>query len=195
MSEKHPEVDTIFRNLTDWQDELAALRDLLLASALTEEFKWRSPVYTYNGGNVAIIWGFKDRATLGFFKGVLLSDPEGLLEAPGENSRTSRVINFTDVARIKALEPVLNAYICEAIEIEKVGTRIDLPKDDLEYPVELVDRLDGDAEFRTAFDALTPGRRRSWVLHISQAKQPATRVSRIDKAAPLIHAGKGMNGR
>ncbi|WJS86594.1 YdeI/OmpD-associated family protein [Paracoccus sp. TOH] len=192
---RHPEVDALFDELTDWRQELEALRAILLASPLTEEFKWRSPVYTWDGHNVAIIWGFKDRATLGFFKGVLLKDPEGVLEPPGENSRSSRTIDFTDPARVRKLAPVLRAYIDEAIEIEKAGLKVDFPKDDLDYPEELVQRLDGDSGFKAAFEALTPGRRRGWVLHFSQAKQSATRAARIEKAAPRILAGKGMQDR
>lgn len=178
-----------------WRAELLALRAILLDSSLTEDFKWRSPVYTFDGANIAIIWGFKDRAALGFFRGVLMKDPAGLLEAPGENSRSARVVNFTDTAQIAEAEPMLRAYIAEAIGIARAGLRVELPKDDLDYPEELVDRLEQDPAFRDAFEALTPGRRRGWVLHIAQAKQSKTRVSRIDKAAPRILAGKGMHDR
>lgn len=195
MPGTHPKVDDHFAALTEWQAELALLRRILLDSPLTEEFKWRAPVYTWQGQNVAILWSFRDRAGLGFFKGVLLADPAGILEAPGDNSRSMRAVNFTDPARITALTPTLRDYIAKAIAIEAEGRKVDFPKDDLDYPGELVDRLDGDPEFRAAFDALTPGRRRSWVLHFSQAQQAATRLSRIDKAAPLIHAGKGLQGR
>lgn len=195
MPDTDPKVDALIDKMTDWHDEVLALRAILLESPLKEEFKWRSPVYTYDGANVAIIWGFKDRATMGFFKGVLLKDPEGILEAPGDNSRSSRGVNFTDTATIAKLKPVLLAYIDEAIANEKAGLKVDFPKDDLEYPEELVARLDGDADFRTAFEGLTPGRRRGWVLHFSTAKQAATRVARIDKAAPRILQGKGMQDR
>lgn len=188
-------LDAFFSHLTDWRAELLALRAILQDSGLTETFKWSSPVYTAQGGNVAIIWGFKDRAAIGFFKGVLMADPEGVLEAPGDNSRSSRVINFTDLDQIRAATPMLRAYIAEAARIEEQGLKVDLPKDDLDYPEELVSHLDGDAEFREAFEGLTPGRRRSWVLHFSTAKQAATRAARIDKAAPKILQGKGFNDR
>lgn len=187
------ELDKHFSELTDWREELLALRRLVLASGLTEEWKWSAPVYTHGGHNVAIIWGFKDRATLGFFKGVLLDDPEGILVVPGENSRTSRVVNFTDLDRIEALRPVLSARLAEAIE--KAATKIELPTDDLDYPEELILRLAGDPDLAAAFDALTPGRRRSWVLNFVQAKQTQTRLARIDKAVPKIMQGKGMNDR
>ncbi|MFD1880588.1 YdeI/OmpD-associated family protein [Paracoccus pacificus] len=184
-----------FAKRTDWRDELLALRKILLDAGLTEDFKWSSPVYTYDGGNVAILWGFKDRAALGFFKGVLLKDPDGLLELPGENSRSAKVMNFTGLDQIAAAEKAISGFIAEAIKNEKAGLKVDLPKDDLEYPEELVSRLDGDAAFRQAFEDLTPGRQRAWVLHFSGAKQAKTRESRIDKATPKILDGKGMNDR
>lgn len=193
MPDTNPKASAFFENLTDWRDELHALRAILLDSPLTEEFKWRSPVYTYDGGNVAIVWGFKDRATLGFFKGVLLKDPQNILELPGENSRSSKIVNFTDADEIKAAEKTIRAYIAEAIEVEKSGEKISFPKDDLEYPEELIRRLDGDDKFKAAFEGLTPGRQRGWVLHFSTAKQSKTREARIDKATPKILAGKGMN--
>lgn len=193
--QRHPQVDALFAGQENWRAELALLRDILLNSPLVEDFKWRSPVYTWEGQNVAILWGFKDRATLGFFKGVLLADPQGILEAPGENSRSSRGVNFTDTDRIRQLAPVLRAYIDEAIGLERAGAKVEFAKDDLDYPEELVDRLDRDADFRSAFEALTPGRRRGWVLHFTQAKAAATRAGRIDKAAPRILQGKGMNDR
>lgn len=187
------DLDTYFAQPSPWREALLALRALLIEAGLTEEWKWHSPVYTHQGQNVAILWGFKDRAALGFFKGVLLDDPQAILEVPGENSRTSRIVNFTDTARINALRPVLRAYLIKAIA--KAAIKIDLPKDDLVYPKELLDRLAADPLLSTAFDALTPGRRRSWVLHLLQAKQTATRLGRIDKARPAILAGKGMNDR
>ncbi|MBC9246389.1 YdeI/OmpD-associated family protein [Paracoccus sp. 11-3] len=193
MPDTNSKASAFFEKLTDWRDELHALRAILLDTPLTEEFKWHSPVYTYDGGNVAIVWGFKDRATLGFFKGILLTDPQNILELPGENSRSSKIVNFTDVAQIKAAEETIRAYIAEAIQVEESGAKISFPKDDLEYPEELIRRLDGDDRFKAAFEALTPGRQRGWVLHFSTAKQSKTRDARIEKAAPKILAGKGMN--
>lgn len=187
--------DQYFAGLIDWREQLLALRAVLLQSDLTEDFKWSSPVYTLDNANVAILWGFKDRATIGFFKGVLLTDPDGLLTAPGKNSRSSRVANFTDSAAISRVEPALRALIAEAVQLEREGRKVDLPKNDLTYPDELTDRLDADPDFRAAFETLTPGRRRGWVLHFGSAKQSATRTGRIDKAAPRILAGKGMQDR
>lgn len=190
-----PKADVFFAKVTDWRDELHALRAILLDSPLTEEFKWRSPVYTFDGHNVAIVWGFKDRATLGFFKGVLLKDPQRILELPGENSRSSKIVNFINSDQIRKVEKTVRDYILEAIDIEKSGQKVDFPKDDLDYPEELIARLDSDDAFKTAFENLTPGRRRGWVLHFSSAKQSATRSLRIDKAAHKILVGKGMNDR
>ncbi|SDE40260.1 Uncharacterized conserved protein YdeI, YjbR/CyaY-like superfamily, DUF1801 family [Paracoccus isoporae] len=187
--------DAFFSRLTHWRAELLALREILRGCDLVEDFKWSSPVYTHQGGNIAIIWGFKDRAALGFFRGVLLSDPDGLLAAPGPNSRSSRMLNFTDAAQITDLRPAIEAFVAQAVELEASGAKPDLPKDDLDYPEELVARLDEDDALRTAFGALTPGRQRGWVLHFSTAKQAKTRLARIEKAAPRILDGKGMHDR
>lgn len=195
MAKSDRRVDVWFDRLEAWRPELAAVRALLLSTPLTETFKWRGPCYTFEGANVALYWGFRERCALGFFKGVLLKDPEGILVPPGRNSRSSRIFAFTGVAELEAAADVLRGYVEEAIEIERKGLKVDLPKDDLDYPDELVDRLDGDPDFRAAFEALTPGRQRGWVLHFSGAKQSATRVSRIEKAEEKIFAGKGMNDR
>lgn len=195
MSDKTAELTEHFNEIQIWRDELLALRALLRDSPLTEDFKWSAPVYTYEGHNVCILWGFRDRCTLGFFKGVLLSDPHGILHAPGPNSRASRTVDFTDTARIGQLAPVLRAYIDEAIAIETAGLTVSFPKDDLAYPEELIERLEDDPELQAAFEALTPGRRRGWLLHISSAKLPLTRATRVDRAIPRILAGKGMHDR
>ena len=126
---------------------------------------------------------------------MLLKDPAGILNTPGPNSRSSRTVDFTDTARIAELAPILRAYIDEAIEIEKAGLRVYFAKDDLAYPEELVERLEEDSELQSAFEALTPGRRRGWLLHFSTAKLPLTRAARVDRAIPRILAGKGMHDR
>ena len=195
MSDKTAELTEHFAEVQNWRDELMALRALLRDTALTEDFKWRAPVYTHEGHNVCILWGFQDRCTLGFFKGVLLSDPKGILNPPGPNSRASRTVDFTDTARIAELAPVLRAYIDEAIAIENAGLKVSFPKDDLSYPAELIERLEDDPELQAAFEALTPGRRRGWLLHFSTAKLPLTRATRVDRAIPKILAGKGMQDR
>lgn len=195
MTEADPRIEAFFAEATNWRDELRALRAVLHASPVAEEFKWQGPCYTAHGGNIAAIWGMKDACTLSFFKGVLLKDPRAILAAPGENSRSMRLVRFTSVAQIAAQETVLKDYIREAIENEKAGLKVEFPKDDLDYPAELADRLDDDPKFKAAFEALTPGRRRGYILHFSQAKQSKTRVARIEKHMPRILAGKGMQDR
>ncbi len=184
-------IDVFISKARIWQDELAALRAILLDTGLTEAFKWRQPVYTFDGANVAILWAFKDNCGLGFFKGALLSDPENLLLTPGENTRAARKLPFTSVAQIRENEAAIRAYVAEAIEIQKKGLKVDMPADDLAPPDELTEALAADPDLAQAFDALTPGRRRSWILHLAQAKKPETRIARIEKAAPKIQAGKG----
>lgn len=179
----------------EWRDELAALRQILRGTPLIEDFKWSSPVYTHDGGNVAIVWRFRDRAALGFFKGALLDDAEGILAAHGENSRSMRTANFTSVGEIGKVAAILGDYLAEAIRLQTEGRRVEPPGGDPDYPPELLERLDGDAAFRAAFEALTPGRRRGWALNFSQAKQSETRARRIEKAVPRILDGKGMHDR
>jgi uncharacterized protein YdeI (YjbR/CyaY-like superfamily) len=195
MTQPDPRIEAFFADAKRWREELASLRAILRDSGLAEEWKWRSPCYTLDGANVALLWGFKEECRLGFFKGVLLKDPKRLLVAPGENSRSSRTLNFTGVAEVERLEEVIRAYLAEAMALERAGAKVELPKDDLDPPAELVAALAGDPALRTAFEALTPGRRRGWILHVAQPKQPATRRTRIEKAAPRILAGKGMHDR
>jgi uncharacterized protein YdeI (YjbR/CyaY-like superfamily) len=195
MQHGSDKINAFFSEAGPWQAELGELRRILLDCGLAEEFKWSSPCYTVDGGNVALLWGFKDSATLGFFKGVLLKDPEGLLVAPGENSRSSRVMRFTALEQIIGAETAIRDCIREAVELEKAGAKVDLPKDDLVYPEELITALDEDPDLQGAFEALTPGRRRGYVLHFSQTKQPATRRSRIARSRDRILAGKGMHDR
>ena len=195
MDDPDPRIETFFAKSRKWRDELLALRKLLLDCGLAEEFKWRSPVYTEDGGNVAIVWGFKDYCGLGFFKGVLLDDPQGLLLQQGANSRSTRILKFLSLAEVAANEPAIRALLRQSVENEKAGLKVDLPKDDLDWPEELVERLDCDPRLMVAFRTLTPGRQRGYVLHFSQAKQSATRSARIEKHAARILAGKGLQDR
>ena len=195
MSDDDRKIDAFFSVQERWREELLALRKILLDCGLVETFKWSSPCYTIDDGNVALLWGFKDAATLGFFKGVLLKDPEKILIAPGENSRSSRILRFTETAQFAGLEKTIKAYVREAMELERAGAKVDMPKDDLDYPEELVCALEEDPELQSAFEGLTPGRRRGYVLHFSQAKQSQTRRARIDKHRSRILAGKGMHDR
>lgn len=195
MDDAQGTIDDFFEKADRWPAELAALRTILRDCGLVEVWKWSSPVYTLDGGNVAILWGFKDNATLGFFKGVLLQDKDKLLVAPGENSRSSRIFKFTSLEQIDAIKDTIRAYVLEAMELERSGARVDLPKDDIVYPDELVARLNDDPELSEAFQALTPGRRRGYALYFAQPKQSATRVGRIEKLRDKILAGKGLQDR
>lgn len=195
MPPQNPQADEFFAQASKWPLELVEMRRILLASGLTEEIKWAVPCYTFGGALVVGIGELNDACAFSFFKGVLLKDPEGILSPPGTNTRSARLVRFTSVAQILALEPVLSAYIAEAIQNERMGRKVTFEADDLEYPEELIDRLDADPALQEAFEALTPGRRRGYILFISSAKQSATRVARIEKSAPMILKGKGLHDR
>lgn len=195
MSETDPRIHAFFDRDSPWKSALGDLRAILKGTPLIEDFKWGDPCYTLAGGNVVTLWAMKDRCALAFFKGALLSDPDKMLVAPGENSRAMRRLDFTGPEQIAADRDRITSYLAEAIRIEEAGEKVTFAKDDLDYPQELIDRLDSDAEFRSAFEALTPGRRRGWILHFAQPKQEKTRRDRIDKAAPRILSGKGPQDR
>jgi uncharacterized protein YdeI (YjbR/CyaY-like superfamily) len=198
MTAADPRIGAFFADPGPWQAEASRLRALVLAHPLTEGFKWRSPCYSLagpNGGNVATIWRMKDYCALAFFKGALLDDPAQALVAPGENSRAMRTLRFTDTTQIAAMESAINGFLRAAIAVEGTGQKIDFPKDDVPVPDELTGRLADDPDLAAAFDALTPGRRRGWLLHFSAPRQSATRLSRIEKATPRILAGKGLHDR
>jgi uncharacterized protein YdeI (YjbR/CyaY-like superfamily) len=179
-----------------WDDELKQLRTILLDTELTEEVKWKVPCYTYDGNNVLIMSAFKEYCSLSFFKGVLLKDPHGILEKQGENSQADRLIRFTDVDRIVELESVIKAYIQEAIEVEKAGLKVEYKSvSEFDVPEEFQSQLDDDPALKAAFEALTPGRQRGYLLYFSGAKQSKTRMSRVEKYIPKIFEGKGFHDR
>lgn len=195
MSETQAKVDALLAQ-ENWHEERKALRDIILSSDLVEEIKWGKLCYTFEGSNVAIFYGLKAYCGIGFFKGALLSDPQGVLHSQGKNSQAVRMFRFTDVEQIAAAAPIIRAYLAEAIAIEKSGAKIDFKeKDALEFPQELLDWFAEDPAFEAAFKALTPGRQRGYNLHFSGAKQSATRCSRIEKALPRIMDGKGLQDR
>jgi len=188
----NPKVDAFLKKAKTWREESAKLRTILLAFPLTEELKWGEPCYTSQGHNVVLIGGFKDYVTLLFFKGALLKDPHGLLVAPGR-TQAGRQIRFTSLKEIVAMEPRLKIYIRQAIEVEKAGLKVELKKhSDYAIPEELQKKLDQVPTLKTAFEALTPGRQRAYMFHISKPKQSATRESRVEKCMPKILAGKGL---
>ena len=179
-----------------WPKELVALRQIVLDCGLTEELKWSIPCYTYEGANVCVVSAFKEYASLSFFKGVLLQDAKALLHSQGENSQSARIIKITSLEQVEDLKEDLKAYVYEAIEIERLGLKVDFKqKDELEYPEELLEEFKKDPQFQTAFEALTPGRQRGFILNYTQPKQVKTRIARIEKSKPLVLAGKGPQGR
>lgn len=193
MNRMNPKVDEFISNAKKWQEELQQLREIVLGCQLTEEVKWNQPCYTFQKSNIAIVSGFKEYCALSFFKGVLLKDSNEILVPPGENSQSARMIRFTSLQEIVELAPILAAYIYEAIEVEKAGLKVNFKKNtELIYSEELQNTLDEIPALKTAFEALTPGRQRAYILHFSQAKQSKTRASRIEKYMPRIFDGLGF---
>ena len=175
-----------------WDAEIAAMRRVLGGLGITEECKWGKPTYTVNGKNIVIMQGFKDYFALGFFQGALLNDPKKLLVQLGQ-VHAARVMKFTSAKEITAKSATIKAYVREAIAVERAGLRMK-PKRTSDFPVpdELSERFRKDPRFKRAFEALTPGRQRSYLYHFAAAKQSATRTARIDKAMPAIFAGRGF---
>jgi uncharacterized protein YdeI (YjbR/CyaY-like superfamily) len=188
----NPATEAYFGQAKKWPNELRALRALVLGCGLTEDFKWRQPCYTFQNGIILLIGSFKNYSALAFFKGSLLKDPKGILVAPGENSQSMRQARFVDVQEILAKGPVLKSYIQEAIELEKAGLKVQR-NPTTAVPEEFENALDKDAGLKAAFAALTPGRRRAYLMHFSQPKQSKTREARIAKCTPQILAGKGLD--
>jgi uncharacterized protein YdeI (YjbR/CyaY-like superfamily) len=188
------EVDAYFDTATQWPAELQRLRTILADTPLTEDFKWRAPCYTFEDGNVLILGEYKDGCRVTFFKGALLKDPDGLLEPVGDNSHAGRVLKYTDVDAID--EAAVRDFVRQGIEIEAQGLEVDMgERPDVELPDELVAAFDDVDGLQAAWEALTPGRQRGWVLHFTDAKKSETRTGRIEKATPKIFEGKGMHDR
>lgn len=193
MKITNPEVDQFIEKTDKWQPELAALRRILLKSNLTESFKWKQPCYTFEDHNIAIIGSLKDCCVLSFFKGALLKDPNEILEKPGSNTQSARLIRFTSVQQITDLEAIINAYVQEALANEKAGKKVAFKKtEEIDFPEELGMFFQQNALLKKAFETLTPGRQRAYVLYFTSAKQSKTRISRIEKCIPSILNGKGL---
>ena len=188
------DVDRYVEHSEHWPDEIAALRPILRDCGLDEDLKWRKPCYSHGGNNIVILQEMKGFLALMFFKGALLSDPDGVLESQGQNSRSARRMCFRSVDDVARLADTVAAYVSEAIAVENAGLHVG-PAPDLVLVDELEVRLSGDHALRAAFDALTPGRQREYNLYFSGAKQSATRSSRVEKYAPKILAGKGFRDR
>lgn len=178
-----------------WQQELKQLRSLMLACGLQEEFKWSQPCYTFQNSNVVLVTAFKEYVALAFFKGALLQDTHQILTAPGKNSQAVRQARFTDVQRIQEAAPVLQAYIREAIALEEAGLKVNFKKEVEPILAELQAAFDKLPALQAAFEGLTPGRQRGYILHFSQPKQSKTRTARIEKHLERILQGKGLHDR
>jgi uncharacterized protein YdeI (YjbR/CyaY-like superfamily) len=179
-----------------WKKETDTLRKIALDCDLVEERKWGKSCFTFQKKNVVIIIPLKDACNLTFFKGALLKDPKHILHKISEHTQAGRWIEFSSVRDISAVQSILKNYIYEAIEIEESGKKVVLKKaSDYPVPEELRARLDKAPKLRAAFEALTPGRRKSYSFHISGAKQAATRVARAERCVPMILSGRGFNER
>ncbi len=190
----NPKVDWFFNKDTAWQEGYVKLRAIALDCGLTEELKWGCPCYTLNKQNLVLIHGFKEYCAYLFFKGALLNDANGILIQQTKDVQSPRQVRFTNVMEIVDLEPVLKAYIHEAIEVEKAGLKVELKTTaDFDVPAEFQSKLDRIPALKTAFEALTPGRQRGYLFYFSQAKQSKTREARVEKCIPQILDGKGMD--
>ena len=193
-AKRNPEVDAYLNSAKKWQKEMKRLRPIILDSGLTEELKWGHPCYTFQESNVVIIQGFKEYCALLFCKGALVKDPNEILIQQTENVQAARQIRFTNLREIVEMEPVLKAYIHEAIRVEKTGLEVKYKKtSEFSIPEELQKRFDESPAFKTAFGALTPGRQRGYILHFSAAKQSKTREARVEKWKQQILKRKGLN--
>lgn len=194
MNSMNPKVDFFFNKAEKWQEEYAKLRTIILDCGLTEEVKWGVPCYTFQESNIVLIHGFKEYCALLFHKGALLKDPDGILIQQTENVQAARQIRFTSVQEIVKMEAILKAYIFEAIDVEKAGLKVNFKKStEFTMPEEFINKLEEVPGLQDAFDALTPGRQRAYILHFSAPKQAKTRTSRIEKWLPQILNGKGLD--
>jgi uncharacterized protein YdeI (YjbR/CyaY-like superfamily) len=190
----NPKVDWFFDKTTNWQEEYAALRTIALDCGLTEELKWGVPCYTFQKRNIVLIHGFKEYCAFLFHKGALLKDDNKLLIQQTENVQAARQIRFKDLTDIVEKAPILKANIFEAIEVEKAGLKVDFKKTtQYNIPEEFQEILDEDKNIKIAFERLTPGRQRGYLLYFSQPKQSKTRESRIEKYLGKILNGQGLD--
>lgn len=194
MKEIHPKVEAFIKNAKQWQEKYKKLMEIVLDCGLVEDFKWRVPCYTLDDKNIVMIHGFKDYCAILFPKGALLNDPEKILIQQTVNVQSARQIRFSSLDEIEELEPVLKGYIREAIEIEKAGLEVEFKKtSEFNIPEEFQNKLDQDPALRSAFNSLTPGRQRGYLLYFSAPKQSKTREARIEKYEQQILIGKGLN--
>lgn len=190
----NPNVDFYFRKAQQWQEAVEQLRTIILDTGLTEELKWGVPCYTFQKRNIVLIHDFKEYCALLFFKGALLRDAEGILIQQTKNVQAARQMRFASVQEVLTLEPIIKAYVFEAIEVEKAGLKVAFKRpEELDFPDEFQARLESDPALKTAFLALTPGRQRAYALYFAQPKQSKTRAARVEKCLQQILEGKGLN--
>ena len=190
----NPKVDVFLSKAKKWQEEMEKLRMIILDCQLTEELKWGVPCYTFQKSNIVLIHVFKEYCALLFFKGALLNDARDILITQTENTQAARQIRFTNVREIVEMEPILKAYIHEAIEVEKAGLKVNFKKTtEFIIPEEFQNKSDEIPALKAAFDALTPGRQRAYILYFSAPKQSKTRESRVEKCIDRILDGIGLN--
>ena len=194
MNNMNPKVDFYFIKEKQWQEEIEKLRTIILDCQLTEELKWGVPCYTFQKSNIVLIHVFKEYCAILFVKGALLKDANGILIQQTENVQSARQIRFTNVREIIKIERILKSYIKEAIEVEKAGLKVNFKKTaKFIIPEEFQKQIDKNPDLKTAFDSLTPGRQRGYILYFSAPKQSKTRESRVEKWMPQILNGKGLN--
>jgi len=189
-------IDVFLARATAWAPEMAELRRIMLTHPLTETLKWRQPCYKTAQGNIGIVSCLKSAATINFFRGALLRDPSNLLVVPGPHSRSARFMKFTSVAQITAQEPHIHDFIAQAILLAETGQKVDMTQNrQVDIPPELDEAFAADPDFAQAFQALTPGRQRGYLIHFAGAKQSETRNRRIEKHRDRILDGLGMHDR
>lgn len=193
MSNMNPHVDLFIAEATSWQDILRKLRIVLLDCGLAEELKWGKPCYMFRSGNIVVLQPFKACCAILFMKGVLLKDPDNILVKTGENTRVGRQLRFKTLEEVEKMQTVLQDFVYQAIEIEKAGIKVE-PEEigERTLPAELLIRLKGSSPLKAAFEALTPGRQKGYIIYFSEPKQAITRQSRIEKCIPKILDGKGL---
>ena len=194
MNTTNSKIDFFFSKAKQWRNEFEKLRAIVLDCGLTEELRWGKPCYTFQNSNIVLIHGFKEYCALLFMKGALLKDPKRILIQQTENVQAGRQIRFTNIRQTVELEPVLKAYIKEAIEVEKAGLEVNYKKtSEFKVPEEFQNKLDKIPALKKAFAALTPGRQKGYLLYFSGAKQSKTREARVEKCRQQILNGKGLD--
>jgi len=194
MNTTNSKIDFFFSKAKQWRNEFEKLRAIVLDCGLTEELRWGKPCYTFQNSNIVLIHGFKEYCALLFMKGALLKDPKRILIQQTENVQAARQIRFTNIRQTVELEPVLKAYIKEAIEVEKAGLEVNYKKtSEFKVPEEFQNKLDKIPALKKAFAALTPGRQKGYLLYFSGAKQSKTREARVEKCRQQILNGKGLD--